>query len=183
LNGLRKSANLNKSYFTNRQDRYIHFKDQPVLADYCFSFLKTVATFSYQLLPPTSPASDYRLSWPDAHTSPYDIQESARKALSTLQSSIPSVLESAKVNKDDVLVFPIIQAGQFNIREEEQCLSLLFNHLSAQQNMPPLKPLIDLTSGYFALYKQFQDHILQSTFDCRIVVASPKVLYYKAKIF
>lgn len=74
-----------------------------------------------------------------------------------------------------MLVFPVIQGGQFNIREEEQCLSMLFDHLAKMPASASFKPSMDLTSGYFGLYKPYQDLILKSSINCRIIAASPKV--------
>jgi hypothetical protein len=76
-----------------------------------------------------------------------------------------------------VLMFPLIQAGQFNIRDEERALKLLFEHLNAvvDPSSKNGRPLLDLTSGYFGLYKEYQNLILQSpNVDCRIVASSPK---------
>ena len=170
-------ANLNKSYFTNRQDRYIHFTSQPSLAQYCFSFLQSVSTFSYQLLPTDSLKSSdgYTLKWPDHNTPPYDIQRKAEEALTEFQCSYLKSPAPAAGEDPDVLVFPIIQGGQFNIREEEQCSSLLFDHLSTHGVSTTFSPSINLTSGYFGLYKPYQNLILQSAIDCRVIAASPMV--------
>jgi CDP-diacylglycerol--glycerol-3-phosphate 3-phosphatidyltransferase len=149
------------------------------LAQYCFSFLQAISTFSYKVLPPLSLGEDYSLFWPDQHTHPHDIQAKAEKALSDFQAShlsstSASASERIEAKKGDVLVFPVIQAGQFNIREEERSLFMLFSHLAT---LPPSSsPLLDLTSGYFGLYKKYQDLILQSSTSCRIVAASPKVI-------
>lgn len=84
--------------------------------------------------------------------------------------------------RNDVLVFPVVQAGQFGIREEERTLSMLFSHLSEQQQLSAGSgdsyyngPLMDITSGYFGLYKDYQDLVLRSNLRCRIIAASPKV--------
>jgi len=104
---------------------------------------------------------------------PHDIQNKAEMALTELQASYLKSSASATNEDSDVLVFPVIQGGQFNIREEERCLSLLFDHLSTQGVSTNFKPSMDLTSGYFGLYKPYQDLILQSSIDCRIIAASP----------
>ncbi|KAH9952145.1 CDP-diacylglycerol-glycerol-3-phosphate 3-phosphatidyltransferase [Amylocystis lapponica] len=169
-------ANLNTSYFTNRQDRYIHLTAQPQLAEYCFEFLKCATTFSYSLLPAPSAPEEYYLHWPDQHTHPHHIEEKAQKALTAFQDAQRSndSCQGPSTPDHDVLVFPIIQAGQFNIREEERCLELLFGELTRNALSAPGRPLVDLTSGYFGLYDLYQDLILQSHIDCRILAASPK---------
>ncbi|KXN81217.1 CDP-diacylglycerol--glycerol-3-phosphate 3-phosphatidyltransferase, mitochondrial [Leucoagaricus sp. SymC.cos] len=166
-------ANLNQSYFTDRQDRYLHFSDQPLLAQYCFDFLRTVAKFSFRLLPISTPNAttphsilkdDYILSWPDNETHPHHIHAKAKDALLKFQSS------------RRVLLFPIIQAGQFDIREEELTLQSLFRSVNVTIKKGSRKrPLFDLTSGYFSLYQPYQKLILGNrNLDVRIVAASPK---------
>ncbi len=186
-------ANLNTSYFTDRQDRYLQFTAQPRLADYCFDFLQAASTFSYSLLPSSGSSEDYVIHWSDAATHPHHIEAKAHHVLSSFQKSqresstaslaIPAEKASSEVpdGEDDVLVFPVIQAGLFDIREEERCLSLLFRQLSAQQRYAMSSasnydgPLVDLTSGYFALYKPYQAAMIESGLACRILAASPKV--------
>ncbi|KAI0373051.1 hypothetical protein BV20DRAFT_1014418 [Pilatotrama ljubarskyi] len=185
-------ANLNTSYFTNRQDRYLQFTNQTRLADYCFGFLQASSTFSYTLLPSPDSSEGYVLHWPDVGTRPYRIEAKAQQALTAFQSAqhlassatpVPGTEKNSPLRAEDehdVLVFPVIQAGQFNIREEERCLSLLFRELSTQQS-PQLPgaskydgPLIDLTSGYFALYKPYQQAMINSRLAYRILAASPR---------
>ncbi|KAG6877516.1 hypothetical protein C0993_006466 [Termitomyces sp. T159_Od127] len=182
-------ANLNKSYFTNRQDRYIHFANQPKLAQYCFDFLQTVSGFSYQLStkPGAGPHSyqqeNYFLEWSDPQTHPHEIHLKAQEAITAFQSAKRtthgiqlSAEEGSVSTSDHVLLFPVIQAGQFNIREEESALSLLFRTLNAPEGQLAGKhlPLVDLTSGYFGLYEKYQTLVLENNVATRIVAASPK---------
>ncbi|CCL99620.1 uncharacterized protein FIBRA_01639 [Fibroporia radiculosa] len=180
-------ANLNTSYFTNRQDRYIHFTDQAPLAQYCLSFLDQAATFSYSLLPSSSTSGDYVLDWPDQRTHPHHFESKAQAALTAFQdrsrkssiskvTSVMSGVQQGEKSKADTLVFPIIQAGQFSVREEERCLSLLFRQVSGTESQTPGNTghMIDLTSGYFGLYKPYQDLIIGSQLACRVLAASPK---------
>lgn len=133
------------------------------------------------------------IHWADAATHPHHIEAKARHVLSSFQksqreaSTASLVTTAEKASSDvtegehDVLVFPVIQAGLFGIREEERCLSLLFRQLSAQQRFSQSStanydgPLVDLTSGYFALYKPYQAAMIESGLACRILAASPKV--------
>ncbi|PFH48385.1 hypothetical protein AMATHDRAFT_196706 [Amanita thiersii Skay4041] len=202
-------ANLNKSYFTNRQDRYVHIKNQPQVAQYCLSFLETVSSFSFRLLPAgtSMPYSsqysmtrgDYTLHWLKPDTHPHRIHKKAQSALTMFQASHHSKLsdsvmaegrtEMAKLKPTKqppsfsesiadprVMLFPVIQAGQFNICEEEAALQSLFRYLSSFKpaGMSLDRPLLDLTSGYFGLYKLYLDLILKSNIDTRIVCSAPK---------
>jgi CDP-diacylglycerol---glycerol-3-phosphate 3-phosphatidyltransferase len=171
------SANLNQSYFTNRQDRYVYFKSQRLLAQYCSEFLNIVSRFSFRMRHSPSSSVDYELHWPNVDTLPHELHGKANEALLALQSSSwrPALVQDS--GNELALIVPIIQAGQLNIREEEQCMTLLFNSIAKQQQRLPTaqRPLIDLTSGYFGLYAPYQDLILNSHADCRIIVASPSV--------
>lgn len=164
-------ANLNRSYFTNRQDRYVHFNAQPGLADYCFSFLQLISSFSYNIF--SSPSIDAPIiQWPDPSTQPWKIHSKLHNALSQFQAAhlTPSPATT------DTLLFPLIQGGQFNIREEERTLSILFDHVASHHSNPA--PAVTWTSGYFGLYKPYQDMILSSPAACDIISASPKVVPY-----
>jgi CDP-diacylglycerol---glycerol-3-phosphate 3-phosphatidyltransferase len=155
--------------------------------------LQTISTFSYKLLLslPSSPTpytyqhEDYVLSWPDPQTHPHEIHQKAQTALSGFQlSHCASVTDDfgatssrSLVESDSILIFPIIQAGQFNIREEETVIALLFRLLDSKMSKAAARtrPLVDLTSGYFGLYQSYQEHILASDVETRILVAGPKV--------
>ncbi|KAH9930781.1 uncharacterized protein B0H18DRAFT_1083838 [Fomitopsis serialis] len=172
-------ANLNTSYFTNRQDRYVQLTGQPELADYCFSFLEQTASFSYSLRPSST---DKMLT----NLHPHQFEPTAQTVLKTFQerqrnrvsNKIASLLSgsSESQNHEDVLVIPIIQAGQFNVREEERCLAMLFQHLAEPASLSSHYegPLVDLTSGYFGLYKPYQNLVINSPVACRVLAASPK---------
>ncbi|KAI0026815.1 hypothetical protein K488DRAFT_64352 [Vararia minispora EC-137] len=176
-------ANLNRSYFTDRQDRYLYFAGESGLADYCFSYLKTASSFSFKLLWPQEVAETGALPsplWTEPSVHPQRIERMAGDAFRALQAShrqrqqLPLPATDAR---DEALVFPVIQAGQFSIKEEEECIKLLFHFLTdavaSQSVSVDFKPLVNLTSGYFGLYKSYQDLILQSPVDTRIVCASP----------
>jgi CDP-diacylglycerol--glycerol-3-phosphate 3-phosphatidyltransferase len=182
---------LNKSYFTDRQDRYLLFSSAPDLSNYCFDFLKTVSSFSYKLLPSSTSdnvSASPVLHWPHESIHPHHIEPQARLALSGLQRHYN--VNSANIHEqlqreDSVVIFPVIQAGQFNIREEEECLRQLFGHFGAGNSRDAtfdFRPLLDLTSGYFGLFKSYKDLILRSRIPTRIICASPKVgfrfIYY-----
>lgn len=159
--------------------------------------MRTVSTFSFQLSPTTHVRSskysyrheDYTLDWPDASTHPHEIQSKAADSFTSFQArqkelsiSRRTPSHSSSSSEEKVLLFPIIQAGQFGIREEEESLDLLFRHV-ASHSTPDTdnarqRPLMDLTSGYFGLNKRYQDLVLSSRgIDCRIICASPKVTY------
>lgn len=166
-------ANLNKAYFSNRQDRYLHFSGQPALADYCFSFLETVSGFSYRVL---ANADGPVLHWEDTSVLPWQIQSKAERVLSRFQMKhlLSCTSSEEQATSSDAVIFPVIQAGQFNIREEERTLSMLFDHLASPEHCLDQEPVVNLTSGYFGLSREYQDLILRSNVGCSIIAASPK---------
>lgn len=149
------------------------------MSQYCFSFLQAIASFSYKLIPATAGTSDegYHLEWPDSDIHPHHFHAKAEKVLSELQASYLKSSSSPGPSGSDVVVFPVIQGGQFNIREEERCLSMLFDHLRTEGASTGQNPTMHLTSGYFGLSKAYQDLILRSSIDCNVIAASPKVYY------
>lgn len=185
-------ANLSKSYFSNRQDRYIRFHGVKSLSQYCFDFIDVAAKFSYRLLSSPeistceklgnnsiSPVQEgYIMEWPIPDTHPHYFNHIAENAFSSLQKSYREryPLLGEEESNESVLLFPIIQAGQFNIKEEEWILQELFSFLKSFPDAD--RPILDLTSGYFNLYKPYQELILNTpNVDCRIVAASPKASY------
>jgi CDP-diacylglycerol---glycerol-3-phosphate 3-phosphatidyltransferase len=164
------SANLNKSYFTNRQDRYLHFASSPALSGYCFDFLRLFSQLSYRLLPPETSHTPFTLRWPNPNVDPTSMQAAARRSLAQFQSSQPRMPASPAV---DTFVVPMIQAGYLNVREEEGCITSLFAHISNTADAHGA--LIDLTSGYFALHQLYQDLLIQSPASSRIIAAGPRV--------
>lgn len=172
------SANLNDSYFNDRQDRYLHFKSN-TLTSYCQAFLRAMEPYCFKLQNGTPD----RIHWANARNHPQHIEAEAGKALKELQAHFSeSLAENAPSAKsDDILVFPIIQAGQFNIREEEHCLDALFRSLDDYVRQSGQKPLVDLTSGYFSLTRTYQELVIKSQVDCRILCASPLVRISKCQ--
>ena len=91
--------------------------------------------------------------------------------LTNFQQSHKSLL-AAKADAPGVKLLPIIQAGQFNVREEEATMELLFEYIRGAQT----RPRMNLTSGYFNLYKPYQKYLLDTNnMDCTVIAASPKV--------
>ena len=154
--------------------------------------MNIVTPFSYKLMPitPSSPLDikinphsytyeGYTLHWPDPNTHPHHFHSVAEKAFSQFQNlhhgrAKQAILDNPVTSIRKPLLVPIIQAGQFNIREEESTIQLLFRTLTKGSGVS--RPLLDLTSGYFSLYTPYQDLVLNTpNVDCRIVAASPKV--------
>ncbi|KAJ4470230.1 hypothetical protein J3R30DRAFT_3539901 [Lentinula aciculospora] len=201
-------ANLSKDYFTNRRDRYIRFTAQRHLSDYCFNFLQEITPLSYRLLPAEATTQnnpnthsyvreDYALVWPDRDTHPHHIVEKIHRVLTSFQEKHCHNQEEGRkeeivcASDDNIILFPIIQAGQFSVREEERFFQLLFGYLkkaamraafapvgslpAGVSSIAQERPLMDVTSGYFNLYKPYQKlFFAHPQVAVRIVAASPK---------
>lgn len=178
-------ANLNKSYFSNRQDRYIHF-NHSTLAAYCYDFLQTSSAFAFRLLPSASRPAGYTVEWEQSDTHPHHIEALAEEMLSNFQKRWQTQSMKALGDREDpsghALVVPVIQSGQFRVREEEHSLSNLFQALPSEteRSRRPARfngPLIELSSGYFGLNSDHCERILQSHASFRIIAASPRVCF------
>jgi len=163
---LANSANLSKSYFTNRQDRYLHFASSPGLAKYCSAYLDTFRPFSYSLQPSAEPAG-FTTTWTNWSVHPYHTEVQLRDAVLKLRQSF--VVDASPLHEGGTVLVPSVQAGYADVREEEECMKALFEHVNETD------AVVDLTSGYFGLYKAYQEHILRSAANCRVVAASPLV--------
>jgi CDP-diacylglycerol--glycerol-3-phosphate 3-phosphatidyltransferase len=162
------SANLNTSYFTNRQDRYIHLRGQCSLANYCSDFLQIASRASHTLQPPTHPSEEYQLCPPTTSLEDsFELYEELSSNLSSLQASYRS---KGAATKSEVELLPIVQSGPLFIAEEETALATLFESLYNDPNA-----VFDLTSGYFGLYEDYQQYVLKSKAKWRILAANPKV--------
>ncbi|KAI0093750.1 hypothetical protein BDY19DRAFT_982650 [Irpex rosettiformis] len=180
-------ANLNESYFTNRQDRYIHF-NQPSLAKYCQEFLRASSAFTYRLIPDASTSEGYRTHWSQSAVHPQRMEPLVQSILSDFQlrwrkqslEALDLQRDSASGATDNTLIMPVIQGGQFGLHEEEEALSSLFEGLaqyrknSSSSSKAYNGPLIDFTTGYFGIYSEYCKLIIQSSLRYRIICSSPK---------
>ncbi|CAE6439224.1 unnamed protein product [Rhizoctonia solani] len=167
---LLSGANLNSSYFTNRQDRYIRFTRSPHLADYLAHLMRVFAGYSSDLRVAPESSLGYILDWPRRDSTEFTFGALAKKELEIFQAGARKESPIDNVN-NQVIVLPMVQSGVLGIREEELCLQSLFDLLDSGKL--PGTTLVDITSGYFALYGPYQDRTLASKAAYRIVAASP----------
>ncbi|KAG9046792.1 CDP-diacylglycerol--glycerol-3-phosphate 3-phosphatidyltransferase [Tulasnella sp. UAMH 9824] len=167
-------ANLNSSYFTDRQDRYLHFKNQPSLTNYVIDYASTMIPFTHRLVPVPGRESgpeSYRAEWRNQQTGPMSFEAFGKKAFETLQERWRTS-QPVGPNESDTAIFPVIQSGVLGVREEEMVIDRLFECIS-ESTVPAT---VDLTSGYFGLYAPYKSRILSSpdSIRWRIVAAAPK---------
>lgn len=177
-------ANLNASYFQNRQDRYLYFRNQPRLVEYLATFMATFSKFSHLLTPsssllakmPTLNSKDgvYGLTWTNPTVHHSQIESETQRSIRALQERFSGSSSYADIPPEcDTFIYPLIQSGVLGVREEETILAAVLDYLLERDGVN--KYTIDLTSGYFALYKPYQLRALKDGLDWRILAASPKV--------
>lgn len=189
------SANLGRSYFTNRQDRYIHFRSHPSLLSYLSSLTRLFTQYSY-LLSPSPPPSISRhhlvplpqppgsskffgtasLVWPTPSIHPRAFSQHALATLSAFQKSWKASNASRLRRVDvDTYFWPVIQAGVLGVKEEEAALARVWQAVKGAHENEDERVGVDLTSGYFGLYKAYKKAVIDSPAPFRVITASPKV--------
>ncbi|KAG8791654.1 CDP-diacylglycerol--glycerol-3-phosphate 3-phosphatidyltransferase [Ceratobasidium sp. 428] len=168
---LLSGANLSTSYFTNRQDRYVHITSASPFTSYLVELLRVFSRYSCLLRPAPGTSLGYELWWPRQDSSVFNFADLARNDVMKLQKSMRVDTSSTDLAKQPILL-PMVQSGVLDIREEEQALNKLFDLMESGESLQAT--LVDLTSGYFALYGPYQDRVLASNADYRIVAASPE---------
>lgn len=132
-------ANLANSYFTNRQDRYIHFRSHPSLLSYLSSLTRLYSTYSYLLSPSPPPSAPQQyivplrnaptsspragLYWHHPSIHPRQFATHALATLTAFQNSWKGS-NAGRMRRVDVDTFfwPVIQAGVLGMKEEERGL-------------------------------------------------------------
>ena len=148
-------ANLANSYFTNRQDRYIHFRSHPSLLSYLSSLTRLYSTYSYLLSPSPPPSAPPQYIVPLRHAPPTSPQAGlywhhpsihprhfAPHALATLTAFQNSWKGSnaGRMRRVDVDTFfwPVIQAGVLGIQEEEKGLGRVWEAVAQSYQPQPV---------------------------------------------
>ncbi|KAJ9127167.1 hypothetical protein QFC24_001404 [Naganishia onofrii] len=195
-------ANLSDSYFTNRQDRYYHLRNAPIILSYLQSLLRLYSSYSYRLHPnPPPSASPHHLMplargghpahlggnqkaallWREPSIHPRAFAAHAKATLTAFQRSWREMKRGRRIDID-TWIWPMVQAGVLGIQEEEQGVDKV---LRAARDMEDAwrragqgqggRVMVDLTSGYFGLYKKYKEAVLDSHAAYKIIAASPEV--------
>lgn len=197
-------ANLAASYFTNRQDRYIHLSSHPSLLSYLSSITRLISDYSYKVVPharpgtlgqhgvllkPGSPpiavgkrgastASGPGALWRERSLDPRNWSAHACATLSAFQQAWRASnlvrTRDAAAGGADTWFWPVFQAGVLGIGEEEKALAAVWEAIRAAHEKGE-KVDVDLTSGYFGLYDAYKRAVVDSPAPVRVIAASPKV--------
>ncbi|KAL0074455.1 hypothetical protein J3Q64DRAFT_1649246 [Phycomyces blakesleeanus] len=170
-------ANLSTDYFTNRQDRYIVFDQQPELAKYYHNLINLVGSFSYQLGLPQPTQESYSLTMPSSMPDPVcQSTQFKAKVRSRLENFIADAMTETKKNdsEDDTAVLPVIQMGPFGIRQDEKMTLELLEIVHRQGKSKDSWWTIHLTSGYFNFTDRYKAFILRTQARFQFITASPE---------
>ena len=182
-------ANLAHDYFTNRQDRYVLFKNSPQLADHFSSLADILCDHSFQIdadnvshVPTatnTNPLSSLKQTTAYKQSLHNCVSELSRHTFQT--NNLCSGVTDNKMNLDfswkelcssipgaDTLVFPLLQMGQYGIRQDELVTRHLLSGATEGEN-------VHLATGYFNPPTEYVDAILTSRGRYRLLAAAPEV--------
>ncbi|KAM0793541.1 hypothetical protein ACM66B_000978 [Microbotryomycetes sp. NB124-2] len=188
-------ANLSNDYFTNRQDRYIEFKDNAPLADYFAELLNVTSSFSFRVRAGDTSTQHPRIDidWPEANLVPIsflkrsstirDLKDRVHEKFEQLTTEWRSKPTSARTSTSspgttstpDTVLRPTLQMGTFDIKQETDILVPSIFKLADSLAVVPngWKTTIDWTSGYFSVQQRYQELVLASKAQVRLVSASP----------
>ena len=171
------SANLSRDYFVDRQDRYTWFQNCPQLTDYFAELVTTTCSHSFTLKPDGATEAPSSVA-----TDPLSSRQAAQEFRTSLHQAISDLIqkqhpmdedsvcgEGLNVNGGlDTVVFPLVQMGYYNIRQDEKVTEELFEGLSDGDRLC-------LASGYFNLPPSYVEALLEGRGDYHILAASPQV--------
>ncbi|KAJ2394526.1 CDP-diacylglycerol--glycerol-3-phosphate 3-phosphatidyltransferase [Coemansia sp. RSA 2559] len=180
-------ANLSRDYFTNRQDRYMRFRNKP-LADYFAGLVHAISRFSFRLVSKSASthplgaegiaASDMGLRLPD------DTPDPARNPSAFIRdanATMAEFLEGAQVrhaadpatlSEHDTLVIPTVQMRQLGITQDEAHLSEFFSLSDSFARRYGCRNM--MASAYFNFSPICKRLVLDSASRWDLLVASPE---------
>lgn len=166
-------ANLSKIYFTNRTDRYIHFKDQPILANFMANVIQAFQKISVDI-----DENDNEII-NDINPVDCDCEEFASKSREIFGPLMDNKGKWSNKNADkyDTWVFPTFQANQLGINHDSETITKLLTQVFKTNSK------LTISTGYFNLSSEMQTGILQcKSQKINIISASESANgFYQAK--
>lgn len=119
------------------------------------------------------------LLWREPSIHPRAFSTHARATITAFQRSWRETQRSRRIDID-TWIWPMVQAGVLGIQEEEQGVEKVLRaardmQAAASASASSRGVMVDLTSGYFGLYKKYKEAILDSRAPYKIIAASPEV--------
>lgn len=142
------------------------FLDCPELADYCVKVVKTVCDHSFTV------TNTGHACLPKAVNFDYLNSSSGKQYfISSLRNAMKEVILHQPTPENhgcDTIVYPLIQMGQYGIRQEEQVMVEMLKEAGDGDH-------IHLASGYFNLPQIYMDTMVNSSARYSVLAASPEV--------
>ncbi|XP_015115699.1 CDP-diacylglycerol--glycerol-3-phosphate 3-phosphatidyltransferase, mitochondrial [Diachasma alloeum] len=160
-------ANLSNDYFTNRQDRYFLIEDCKDLCDFYDELIRRVSEFSFRLMPGdimsyTSESVDHPLKG-----SVQTFNKTVHEKIMSLSATAIEECSASKSADSDTWVFPLIQMGLFNIRQDSEVTLRLF------KTAPP-GSLLRIATSYLNLTSEYTDALIRDCEGtCELLTAHP----------
>ncbi|KAJ3023718.1 CDP-diacylglycerol--glycerol-3-phosphate 3-phosphatidyltransferase [Thoreauomyces humboldtii] len=183
---LLSGANLNTDYFTDRQDRYILFRNHEKLVAYYADLVDTVCGFSFSVTSPTALSTIIHPPFTRSLPTRLDRRTmggSGRAALSAFSdrwraktSGFRESIMRRDAGAPGTVVVPVIQMAQLGARQEEAMLTAL---LGKDLPVLPSDPgedrwTVHLASGYLNFPAVIMDLLLRSTARFSVLTAAPE---------
>ncbi|XP_054159359.1 CDP-diacylglycerol--glycerol-3-phosphate 3-phosphatidyltransferase, mitochondrial-like [Oppia nitens] len=147
-------ANLSDIYFTNRQDRYVLFKDCPQMADYFDELIQTISSFSYQLQ--SDGNFELHKSWPYNPLNYFQrnqFKSEAKNRIEKLKNRFRNKINLNDLNECKTIAIPLIQMKTLDISDDQYFTSKLLSICGSDSE-------VGLASGYFNLTQEYKQIIL-----------------------
>jgi len=164
-------ANLSHIYFTNRQDRYIHFKNQPVLVELLWKIFRAIQKLSIEV---DENDQEYFNSLDPQNSSLELWQKQAQELFDPILKSRPTI---SNLTGNDILIFPTLQASQLGIKHDSKTMMRLLSE-GAFGGAP-----LFISTAYFNM----EESMKLSLMSCKnnfvsLLIANEKANgFYKAK--
>jgi len=164
-------ANLSSDYFTNRQDRYVLIQDCKKLADFYEQLVTNISKFSLQM----NEKEEFSVDKSKFSSHPFESKYSDFKQKSgdiinkfMKEEKLKNTMEDTELEKYDTWIFPTVQMGPLDIRQDSQVTVEILRSGEAGGRFT-------FGSGYFNLTQEYLDEIVhksESEFD--LLMAHPK---------
>ncbi|KAM9964537.1 hypothetical protein ACTFIW_004306 [Dictyostelium discoideum] len=177
---LLSGANLSKDYFTNRQDRYVLIRSSSTVSNYFNEIVEIIGSLSLHVDKDNRNQLLLSSGSIDPVTQSNEFKNLAYTKLSTLlkhhsyypsnsnNSSVDSPFDCSNINNGETTwIFPTIQMGPFNIRQDEVVTSHIFESV-------PNDSKFFITSPYFNLTENYLNLILTGKPKLDIITCSPQ---------
>ncbi|KAF9427055.1 CDP-diacylglycerol--glycerol-3-phosphate 3-phosphatidyltransferase [Podila epigama] len=167
-------ANMSHDYFTNRQDRYVTFRNKDI-TEYYMDLVSVISSLSYSL---QQGDATYKLSMdsgvPDPVNESKEFKVHAKKTVKAFLSKWSKVQQTPVSKTFDTTLYPLVQMGPFDVRQDERVTLSVLDHVLHDNDQKENAKMF-ITSGYFNFEKRYTETIVNSrSANVCLIAASPE---------